>query len=52
VASILGSNKEQNKELGLNLVVLKVDKRGGLILDHETIDINNRKFRTFKIWSQ
>jgi hypothetical protein len=30
--SIVGSNKEQNNELGLNLVVLKVDKRGGLIM--------------------
>jgi hypothetical protein len=32
----------------LNMMVLMVDKQVVLILDHETIDIKNRQFRSLK----
>jgi hypothetical protein len=49
VVSIVGSNKEYKKELGMNLVVLKWISGVVLILVHVTIDIKNRKFRFFRI---
>jgi hypothetical protein len=48
VSIVRSKKKEQNYELGLNLVVLKWISEVVLILDHVTIDIKNRKFRSFK----